>query len=63
MQHHDMQRMALDPFAAIDQPPQRPQLPVDLDAEGVLDRMHRAHLIGDRADAADAGNDVRAFGM
>ena len=61
MQHHHMQRMALDPFAAIDQPPQRSQLPADRDAKGVLDRMDGAHLIGDRADAADAGDDVGSF--
>ena len=29
MQHHDMQRVALDPFAAIDQAPQRPEWPAN----------------------------------
>jgi hypothetical protein len=35
VQHDDMQRVALDPFAAIDQPAQRAQLAADLDAEGI----------------------------
>ena len=59
VQHHHVQAVALDPFAAIDQPPQGPELPLDLNAEGAFDRVHGAHLVGDRADAADAGNDVR----
>ena len=58
MQHHDVQRMALDPFAAIEQPAQRADRLVDLDAERVLDGVHPAHLIGDRADPADASDDV-----
>ena len=62
MQHHHVQRMALDPFAAIEQPAQRPQLAADGDAECVLHRMHRAHLIRDRTDAADARGDVRRLG-
>ena len=61
MQHYNMQRVAFDPFAAIDQAPQRPELPANLDAEGIFDRMDGAHLIGDRADAADAGHDIRGF--
>ena len=63
MQHHHVQRVALDPFAAINQPPQRAQRAADGNAECVLDRMHRAHLIGDGANAADARDDVRRFGM
>ena len=31
---------------------------VDPDAEEVLERVDRAHLVGDRADPADAGDDV-----
>ena len=58
MQHHHMQAVALDPFAAIDEAPQGAKLTLDLDAEGVLDRVHGAHLVGDRADAADARNDI-----
>ncbi len=63
MQHHHMQRMAFDPFAAIDQPAQRAQLAADAGAKGVLGRMHRAHLIGDRADAADPGDDIGDLGV
>ncbi len=61
VQHHDVQRVAFDPFAAIHQAPQRAKLAADGDAEGVLDRVDGAHLIGDRADAADAGGDVGNF--
>ena len=35
----------------------------DGDAAGVLDRRARAHLVGDRADAADPGGDVRRLGV
>ena len=59
---YDVQRVALDPLAAIQQPAQRPDLAADRDAERVLHRVHRAHLVGDRADAADARGDVRRLG-
>ncbi|HKM61147.1 MAG TPA: hypothetical protein VJY39_01525, partial [Acidisphaera sp.] len=63
VQHQHVQRMALDPFAAVDQPPQRAQLAADGHAERILDRVRGAHLVGDRADAADAGDDVRQLGV
>jgi len=63
VEHHHMQRMALDPFAAIEQPPQRAQLPLDFHAERILDRLHRTHLIGDRADAADSRDDIGQFNV
>src|ERR1017187_348795 len=63
VQHDHVQRMTLDPLTTINQPPQSPQLPVDLDAKRALDRMDRAHLIGDRTDAADARHDVRRFSV
>ena len=53
-----MQRMALDPFAAVDQAPQGAQRAVDANTASVLHRVTRAHLIGNRADAADARGDV-----
>ena len=62
VQHVDVQRVALDPFAAIEQPPEIAQRPRNGDAERVFHRMHRAHLIGDRADAADARGDVGHLG-
>lgn len=48
----DVQRLALDPFAAVEQSAQRRQLPVHDDAAGVLDRSASAHLVRDRADPA-----------
>jgi hypothetical protein len=62
MQHHHVQRVALDPFAAIEKPPQRPERAGDCHAERILHRVHRAHLVGDRADAADARRDVGRLG-
>ena len=61
MKHHHVQAVAFDPFPAINEPAQRPKLPFDLGAESVLDRMDGAHLIGDRADAANARDDVGHF--
>ena len=61
VQHVHVQHVAFDPLAAIQQPAQRADLRRDGDAERVLHRVHRAHLVGDRADAADAGGDVRHF--
>ena len=54
----DVERMALDPLPAVEEAPQRPHLSVDADAGRVLDRLASAHLVGNRADAADAGGDV-----
>jgi hypothetical protein len=62
VEHEDVQRVALDPLAAVEEPAQRSQLSVDLDAACLLHRLHRAHLVGDRADPADAGGDVRRLG-
>src|SRR5215468_66336 len=55
--------MALDPLAAVDEPPQRGDRLGDLRAAGVLDGRTRAHLVGDRADAADPRGDVGRFGV
>ena len=54
----DVEGVALDPLAAVEQPSQCPDRRVDLDAEGVLERVDRGHLVGDRADPADPGHDV-----
>ncbi len=54
----DVQRVALDPLAAVHQPAQRADLRVDFDPQAVLEGMDRGHLVGDRADPADAGDDV-----
>ncbi len=58
VQQVEVQRVALDPLAAVDQAAQRPQLPLDLDPQRVLHRLAGAGLVGDRADAADPGGDV-----
>jgi hypothetical protein len=59
VQQEDVQRMALDPLPAVEKPAQQPQLLRDRDTAGVLDRQAGAHLVGDRADSADARRDVR----
>ena len=58
MQQVDMQRVTLDPFAAVDQPPQIADGAGYFDAARVFDGVTRAHLVGDGADTADAGGDV-----
>ena len=54
----DVQHVALDPLAAVEQAAQRPHLRVDGDPAGVLDRLAGTHLVGDRADPADARGDI-----
>ena len=61
VQHVDVERVALDPLAAIEQPAEIAERSLDRDPEGVLDRPAGAHLVGDRADAADPGGDVRGL--
>ena len=58
VQEVDVQGVALDPLAAVEEPAQAPDAFVDLDTERVLHGRARAHLVGDRADAADPGGDV-----
>ena len=62
VQHVDVQGVALDPFAAIDQPAQSAQLARRRHAARVLHGVDSAHLVRDRADAADARGDVGRFG-
>lgn len=59
----DVQRLALDPFTAVEQPAQRRQLPVHDHAAGVFDRSAGAHLVRDRADPAHPGGDVGRLGV
>jgi hypothetical protein len=59
VQQVHMERVALDPLAEVEQPAQGADLGVDLHAVEVLERVHRGHLVRDRADAADAGDDVQ----
>ena len=63
MQHVDVQRVALHPLAAVEEAPQFAQRSCHGDTERILHRMHRAHLIGDWTDAADARSDVRRLGQ
>jgi hypothetical protein len=63
VQQEHVQRVALEPLAAVDQPAEQPDPLIDLNAAGVLDRRTGAHLIGDRADAADPRGDVRRLGV
>ena len=61
MQHVDVQGVALNPFAAVEQAAQQANAGVDANAERALDGVNRAHLVSNRTDAADAGGNVRRF--
>ncbi len=63
VQHNHVQAVAFKPFAAIDQAPQRTELAANLRPEGVLDGVDGAHLIRDRANAANTRHDVSHFGV
>lgn len=58
VQHVDVQGLALDPLAAVQQAAQGSQLSVDDHAARVLDGTTGAHLVGDGADPADAGGEI-----
>ncbi len=57
-QQVDVQAVALQPLAAVHHPAHRLHPGAGRDAEDRLDRRHRTHLVGHRADAADAGHAV-----
>ena len=59
VEHVDVERVALDPLAAVEEPPQDPDRLAHLDPAEVLHRVDGAHLVRDRADAADPRGDVR----
>ena len=59
VQQVDVQRVAGDPLAAVQQPAQVGDRPVDGHPARGLDGQERARLVRDRADAADPGRDVR----
>ncbi len=63
VQQVDVQRVAFDPLAAVQQPSQVGQGSVHGDPAGVLDRSARRHLVGHRADPADPGGDVGRLGV
>ena len=54
----DVERVALDPLAAVEQPAERARHRIDAHPEQVLERVDRAHLVGHRTDAADARHHV-----
>ena len=58
MKHVDVQHVALDPLAAVEQSSQGSQLAIDCHTDCAFDRMRRAHLVGHRTDPADARRDV-----
>ena len=57
-QHVHVQRVTLDPLAAVVEAAQGAHARVDDDAERLLERVHGAHLVRHRADAADARRQV-----
>jgi len=61
VQHVNVQRVALDPLPAVEDPSQQADGRVDRDPQRPFQRVNRAHLIGDRADSADPGGDVRGL--
>ncbi len=61
VEHKHMQRVALDPLSAVQQPAQRSNGGGGCHAESVFQGPHGAHLIGDGADAADTGDDIGYF--
>ena len=62
VQEGDMQDMAFDPFAAVQQPAQRRSGVGHGTAQKRLERMAGAHLVGHGTDAADAGGDIGHLG-
>ena len=63
VQQVDVQRVALDPFAAVQQPAQVGEGTVHSGLTGVLDRGARRHLVRHRADPAHPGGDVGYLGV
>jgi hypothetical protein len=63
MQQVDVQGVALDPLSAVEQAAKIGDRSGDLDPAGRLDGQARAHLVGHRADPADARGDVGRFGV
>ena len=63
VQHVDVQRVARDPLPAVQQPAQRGNRLAGLHPADSLDCQVCAGLVGDRADTADPGGDVRGFSV
>ena len=63
VQEVDVQRVARDPLPAVQQPAQLRERRGDPETERVLEGVAGAHLVGDGADTADPGGDVRGLGV
>ena len=61
VQHIDMQRMALDPFTTVEEPPQFAQLPTNRDTQCLLHRVYSAHLVSHWTNATDARGNIRSL--
>ncbi|MEY3175921.1 MAG: hypothetical protein RLZZ436_3835 [Planctomycetota bacterium] len=57
----DVQRVAFDPFGAVEQASEAADFGGDADAQGFFERLHGGELIGHGADTADAGGEVGDF--
>ena len=62
VEHVDVERVALDPLAAVEDAAQHLDRLRDVDAAGVLHGLDGAHLVRDGTDAADARGDVGRLG-
>ena len=58
MEHVDVERVALDPFPAVQEAAQRVHRGIDRHPGEMLEGVDRRHLVRDRADPADPGHDV-----
>ena len=58
VQEGDVEDMALDPLAAVEEAAELAHHGIDLEPERLLDRVDGTHLVGDRADAADPSRQV-----
>src|SRR5208337_5286852 len=61
VQKVDVQGVALNPFATIKQTAQGTNLGRRSNSQGGFEGVHRAHLVGHGADAADAGYNIGDF--
>jgi len=58
VQKINMEGMAFDPFTAIEETPEFAQLAIDRNSADTFHCMNGAHLVGNRADAANAGGNI-----
>ena len=63
MKEIDVEDVALDPFAAVEQPAQSPHRVIDTNPADALDRLAGAHLICHRTDPANPRGDIGQLGV